>query len=196
MKKILSLSSLLAVALMAFAFTFKALEYKLDTQASKIHWRGEKVTGFHEGYIAAKSGSFKVEDGKVVGGSFVVDMNAITCTDLEGEYADKLIGHLKSDDFFSVAKFPTSKLELKSVVWQGGDNYKVTAALTIKDVTKEIKFPAVIKHQEGEINATAQLTIDRTDYGVQYGSGSIFNSLGDKVIYDNFDLKINLVGKK
>jgi polyisoprenoid-binding protein YceI len=196
MKKILSLSAFLAVALMAFAFTLETLDYKVDTQASKIYWRGEKVTGFHEGYIAVKSGSFKVEDGKVVGGSFVVDMNAITCTDLEGEYADKLVGHLKSDDFFSVAKFPTSKLDIKNVVWQGGDNYKVTAALTIKDVTKEIKFPAVIKHQGGEINATAQLTIDRTDYGVQYGSGSIFNSLGDKMIYDNFELKVNLVGRK
>ncbi len=163
---------------------------KADVKASKIEWKGYKVTGKHHGTVNLKSGELVFTDGQLTGGNFVIDMTSITVGDLEGEYKGKLEGHLKSDDFFGVKNHPTASLEFTQVVSRGtpGD-YKIVADLTIKDITKEIKFLA---HVEEE-SATAEITVDRSEYSVRYGSGSFFDDLGDKTIYDEFDLKVNLV---
>ena len=171
-------------------------KFAVDTTASTIVWLGKKVTGEHTGEIAIKSGDLKVKKGKVVGGTFLIDMNSMTCTDIEdATYNQKLIGHLKSDDFFGVAKYPTSKLEIKKVAAQGKDEYEIVADLTIKETTKEIKFPAKITVSEKEAKATAKITVDRAEYDVRYGSGSFFDDLGDKTIYDDFELDVTLVSK-
>jgi len=199
MKKQHIFSSVLAlVAVIAFAFNFntKAV-YNVDNKASKITWKGENVTGFHAGEIKLSKGSFTVENGKLTGGSFDIDMNSMTCTDLQGEYADKLVGHLKNDDFFGTAKYPTSKFVVTKAVWQGGNNYKVTGNMTIKDVTKEAKFNAVVVVTGNELKVEVKdLVIDRSEYGIKYGSGSFFDNLGDKTIYDNFTLNLTIVAKQ
>jgi polyisoprenoid-binding protein YceI len=121
----------------------------------------------------------------------------MTCTDLSGEYADKLVGHLKADDFFGTEKFKTSKLVVtKAAPQDTKGNYKVTANLTIKDVTKEVKFFANVADANGTKTTTGKLTIDRGDFGIKYGSGSFFDGLGDKTIYDEFDLTFNVVAVK
>jgi len=128
---------------------------------------------------------------------FEIDMTSIASTDLQGEYADKLVGHLKSDDFFGVATYPTAKFAITKVVSRGkvGD-YKVTGNLTIKETTKEIRFNVNVDNSTSVPVATADITIDRSDFNVKYGSGSFFDNLGDKTIYDEFDLGLKLVGTK
>jgi len=197
MKKTSLVFGLLAllVSLAAFTLNTKAV-LNVDKKASKITWKGEKVTGFHAGEISVSNGSLTIENGKLTGGSFEIDMNSITCTDLQGEGAGKLVGHLKADDFFGVAKFPIAKFVVTKASWQGGNNYKVVGNLTIKETTKEIKFNAVVKGDDTKATADATLIIDRTDYNVKYGSGSFFDGLGDRTIYDNFELKISLVAAK
>jgi len=169
--------------------------FKVDTTSSTIKWIGRKVTGEHFGNISIKSGTLEVEKGKLKGGTFEVDMNSITCSDLEGKWNEKLVNHLKSDDFFGVEKFPTSTLKIKQAVHQGKNDYKIVADLTIKGTTKEIKFPATIDFGKNEVKATAKITVDRSEYNVRYGSGSFFDNLGDKTIYDDFDLEVQLVAK-
>ena len=83
-----------------------AQETTINAEESSIHWLGKKVTGQHEGSISLKSGTINMIDGAVTGGNFVVDMASMSCTDLSEEYAGKLIGHLKSDDFFGVEAHP------------------------------------------------------------------------------------------
>jgi polyisoprenoid-binding protein YceI len=126
-----------------------------------------------------------------------MDMTSIKVTDLEGEWAGKLEGHLKSPDFFGVEKHPTATLVITKVVPKGtpGD-YKVSGNLTIKEKTKEVRFYAHVDSEGGKMNATADLKIDRTDFDVRYGSGSFFDGLGDKTIYDEFDLTVNIVASK
>lgn len=184
-------------AILAFAFTTpaKKADYSIDANETTIVWTGAKVGGEHTGNISVKEGGFTFEDDQLVGGTFVIDMNSITNTDLEGEYSDKLVGHLKSDDFFGVATYPTSKVVIKSVVPQGPGRYKVVADLTIKETTKEIKFPATVEVNGGNVVANADITIDRSEYDVRYGSGSFFDDLGDKVIYDEFNLAVTAVAK-
>ena len=198
MKKVFSIAiAALAVLSMSFAIIGDAT-YKVNQSASSVAWKGYKVTGAHEGKIAIREGQFSFNDkGALTGGSIEIEMNNMTCTDLSGEYGEKLLGHLKSPDFFGTDKFKTSKLAITKVAPQDTKgNYKITANLTIKDVTKEVKFFANVADDKSAKVTTGKLTIDRGDFGIKYGSGSFFDGLGDKTIYDEFDLTFNIVASK
>lgn len=180
------------------AFSFKAsTSYKVETGASSVVWMGYKVTGKHTGTVKIKSGTLEFTDGKLTDGAFEMDMTSITCTDLEGEWAGKLVSHLKSDDFLGVNSFPTASMDITRVIPQDSKgNYKVKANLTIKGKTNEITFFVNAIEKDGTVNATGKMTIDRSQYDMKYGSGSFFDNLGDKTIYDEFDLQVSLVAKK
>ncbi|MEQ8904366.1 YceI family protein [Ekhidna sp.] len=170
--------------------------YKVNIEKSTVEWVGKKVTGQHNGVIDLKGGRLEMEDGKLVGGIFTIDMTTIEDKDLSGEYKGKLEGHLKSDDFFGVEKYPTSTFVITKAVPQGPGRYKVIGNITIKEKTEQIQFTANVEEKEGKIYASATLTIDRSKFDVRFGSGSFFDNLGDKTIYDNFDLTVNLVANK
>jgi polyisoprenoid-binding protein YceI len=173
----------------------------IDVEKSTAEWLGKKVTGQHNGTIKFVKGDFTVDNGKVTGGKFEMDMNSIVVLDLtDAAMNAKLTGHLKSDDFFSSAKYPVSKFEVTKVdvlsdPGKPGMNSTVTGNLTIKDITKSISFPAEIKIENGVLNAKADFDIDRTEWNVKYGSGKFFENLGDKMINDNFNLKLSLTAK-
>ncbi|MBK9012607.1 MAG: YceI family protein [Saprospiraceae bacterium] len=160
-----------------------------------MQWTGYKVTGQHSGVVNIKSGSLLYDDkGFFSGGSFEMDMTTIKVLDLQGDMAGKLEGHLKSDDFFGSANHPTAKFVITKVVPRGKPGeYKIIGNLTIKSTTKEVKFDALLTEAAGgKIVATGDIKIDRSDFDVRYGSGSYFDGLGDKTIYDEFDLKVKL----
>jgi polyisoprenoid-binding protein YceI len=169
--------------------TTTAVEKKVvDTESSKITWKAYKVTGSHEGTINLASGNLDFNGSTLTGGAFVVDMTTINTTDLEGEYKQKLDGHLHSDDFFGTATHKTASLEITSVKASGKNAYDATANLTIKNITKEVNFTISVYGSK----ATASLKVDRSEFDVRYGSGSFFDNLGDKTIYDEFDLVVDL----
>ena len=174
----------------------------VNVSESIVNWLGKKVTGQHEGTIGISKGTVELDkDNKVTGGSFDIDMKAIKDNDLtDAENNAKLIGHLSSDDFFAISKFPVTKFEIVSVsplndAKQPNFNSNVSGKLTIKDVTKAISFPADIKFENGVLTAKADFDIDRTEFGLKYGSGKFFENLGDKMINDNFGIKFNLTAK-
>ncbi len=160
----------------------------VKTGESKVTWKAYKVTGSHTGTVVLKEGALVFDEGTLTGGEFVVDMTSLISTDLEGEYKQKLEGHLKSDDFFGVAQHPTSKVVFTDVKASGKNSYEVTGDLTIKGITKPVTFDVSIYGNK----ATATLKVDRARYNVRYGSGSFFDNLGDKTIYDEFDLVVDL----
>ncbi|MCA0932525.1 YceI family protein [Lutimonas saemankumensis] len=177
------------IATITFAFTtIEDGKKAVNTETSSVTWKGYKVTGSHVGSIALKQGSLEFKEGALIGGEFVMDMTTIVNTDLEGEYKGKLEGHLKSDDFFGVATYPTAKLVFNKVKSTGKNSYQVTGDLTIKDRTNPVTFEISVYGNK----ATASLKIDRTLYGVKYGSASFFDDLKDKAIYDEFDLVTDL----
>ncbi|UNY98958.1 YceI family protein [Zhouia spongiae] len=161
---------------------------EVKTEKSTVTWKGYKVTGSHEGTVALKSGYLEFKGDKLTGGEFVVNMTTIGSTDLEGEWKTKLDGHLKSDDFFGVEKHPAATLVFKKVKATGKNAYEVTGELTIKGITNPLTFNISVYGSK----ATASLKIDRSKYNVKYGSGSFFDNLGDKTIYDEFDLVVDL----
>ncbi|WP_205502733.1 YceI family protein [Rufibacter psychrotolerans] len=185
------------VALVTFAFVGKGVDYKVVKNQSKVNWRGTKVTGEHSGAINVAEGSLKSDGKNILGGTFTIDMNSITCTDITDEKMNQnLVGHLKSDDFFSSAKYPKATLVINKVTPKGKGQYTVAGDLTIKGIKHPVVFPATIQHAGNQIKAKANITVDRTKYDIKYGSGSFFDNLGDKAISNEFELKVDLVAQK
>jgi len=180
--------TLVALFLVATISTALAQSKKIDIAASTITWTGYKVTGQHEGTISLKEGSLTFEDNKLVGGAFTMDMNSINTTDLSGQGKEKLDGHLKSDDFFGVAKFPTANLTFKKVVETDDNVYRVAADLTIKGNKSRVAFDIELESDTAETS----LKIDRTKFGIKYGSATFMDGLKDRAINDEFDLAVNL----
>ncbi len=187
-KNILSLALALAVGFAATANKVDDDKKEVKTDASSVTWKAYKVTGSHTGTINLKSGALMFDGDKLTGGEFVVDMTTINTTDLSGKSKSDLDGHLHSDDFFSTASNPTSNLVFTNVKSSGKNSYEVTGDLTIKGITKPVTFDVSVYGSK----ATATLKVDRTNYDVKYGSGSFFDNLGDKTIYDEFDLVVDL----
>lgn len=187
--RVKSIMAAIIIATITFAFN-NPIDGKVDVNVEKssVTWKGYKVTGSHHGTIDLKDGSLTFDDGKLTGGTFEIDMTTIDTKDLEGEWKTKLDGHLKSDDFFGIEKYPTAKLVFTKVKSTGKNSYEVKGDLTVKGITKPITFDLSVYGNK----ATANVKIDRTKYDVRYGSTSFFDDLQDKAIYDEFDLVTDL----
>ena len=186
MKNLKSIALALVVVLSATLAS--AQTKKIDASKSTIEWVGKKITGQHNGTVNFKEGALVFKGGKLAGGSFTVDMPTLTSTDLSGEYLGKLNTHLKSEDFFGTEKFPTATLVFKKIGTKSANVYTVTADLTIKGLTKPVTFDLTV----GTNAASTAFNVDRTKYGIKYNSKSFFESIGDKAIYDEFELKVAL----
>ena len=177
-------------------------EYTVDAATSKLMWEGAKVTATHKGTINVSGGKVIFTDGSLSGGSFTIDMASIQDNDLDGNMKTNLENHLKGTvegkevDFFNVPKYPTAKFDITKVskVMNNDDaNYLVYGNLTIKDVTKEINFRAKVNEVGGKMMVnTPAFTIDRTEWGIKYGSAKFFDGLKDKAISDEIGLQVSL----
>ena len=163
---------------------------KIDKATSTFEWRGEKAGGsFHEGTIKLLKAESKMVKGKVVSGTFVIDMKSINCTDL-AKNPDKqaqLVGHLKNKDFFDVTNNPTATLKLSKLA-----KGKAHGTLTIKGKS----LPITIPYTQDRNTFSGKMTFDRTKYGITYKSKNFFkNLIGDKVINDDvvIGFKVNLI---
>lgn len=195
-KTILILSALILTGILSQSFkNDDAKKLTLNNKVSTIEWIGKKVTGQHNGSISLKEGFLNLENGKIKNGTISIDMETITCADLEGEWAQKLIGHLNSADFFDIKNHKTATLEIKEVKNIENNKYNVTGTLTIKNIAKPIAFPATIEFKDGKLAAFAEVTIDRTLYDIKYGSGKFFEGLGDKMINDEFTVKFKIAAE-
>ncbi len=182
-----------AVLALTSATVVKPVTYTMDAAKSTFKWTGKKVTGTHWGYIKFSNGSIATDGTNITGGAFTVDMNSIDCQDIPADKgADKLVGHLKADDFFGTAKFPTSNLVIKSATATTAGQFDVKADLTIKGITNEITFPAAITMDGKSLTAKATFKVDRTKFGIKYGSGTFFENIGDKAISNDFDVEIDI----
>lgn len=187
-----------AAALMSFAHPFSSNKpvtvYQVDNQQSKLTWKAKKMTGEHTGTISVSQGTLELDNNALKGGTFTLDTRTITVTDITNPDMNKrLVGHLKNDDFFAVDKHPSANFVITSAVPKGNGNYDVTGKLTIKNITNNITFPAQVTIANGKATAKANITIDRTKFDIKFRSKNFFENLGDKTIYDDFELDVTLV---
>ena len=170
--------------------------YSIDTTTSVVEWLGTKPVGQHNGTMKISTGEFSIADGNITAGNFTIDVNSLTDLDMNGEMKDKLEGHLKSADFFDVAKFPTASFVITGVEPISGDStatHKISGNLTLKDSTKNVSFPAQVTVAETGVKASANFNIDRTQWGMFYGNDQ---SLGDKFIRPEVNIKLNINANK
>lgn len=195
----------LMVGLGISSYAFIAAEtenWKLDNAKSTLSWLGRKTGGDHTGDIKLKAGQVSMQNGKLVSGNFTVDMHSITCNDIKDTAMnDKLITHLKSDDFFSVQNYPIAELSITQVSYETSpafpsDMHMVKGKLTIKGITNNIEFPATITVTENRFTATGSINVDRTLWNIKYKSSKFFSDLGNKVIDDIFVLKFQVEAVK
>ena len=181
--------------------------YKVDAAGSNLEWRGWKIVkaSEHKGTISLKEGELKVEGGKLVAGSFIIDMNSIKNTDLKDTaYQNKLVGHLKAKDFFDVEKYPTAKFEIVSIAEKAaeGSTHEITGNLTLRDSARKITFPATIKMEGNSISATGKATINRLDWGVNYDSKNLGlaeaaqKAVKDGIVNKEMDITFNIKATK
>jgi polyisoprenoid-binding protein YceI len=169
-------------------------KYTVNTDLSKINWKGEKVIGSsHEGKLKIKSGEFYMSDNKIVSGEIIFDMDTIT----DNDNNQKLVDHLKNDDFFSTETYPESKLTIKDSTLESlNDNkavYNILASLEIKGIEEEINFNATLEFKGSYLNIYSEQEIDRTRWDIRYGSDKFFDNLEDNIIKDEIELEIILV---
>ncbi len=185
------------VLISIFTVQVIATEYKVDKSKSTVEWKGKKVTGQHHGTVELKSGKLELDGEKVTSGKILMDMTSIKNKDLTNESMNqKLVGHLKSEDFFSVGKHPTATLKLNDVVLKTGYEYTIIGDLTIKDITHPVTFTALMDVKDGKLTATGEIEVDRTLYDIKFRSGRFFSDLGDNLIYDTFTLEFNIVASE
>lgn len=175
--------------------------YSFDRAYSKINWEGKKTMikeWVDTGSISIESGDITLVDDKITEGKIKIDMNTISAQKTgSGSKEDSLSKHLKSSDFFNVEKFPTSEFILTSLIKTDNKfEYIAEGDITIKNITKTIEFPMTIYMEDGLIFLKTEIVLDRTEFDIRYGSASFFNNLGDKVIDNNFILKLELVANK
>lgn len=181
----------LLLAIMTAPLTYGQNKLQADVQKTKLEWLGEKVLGKHTGTIQLQSGWLTWNNNRITSGEFLIDMKTIR----DDDGLTNLEKHLRSDDFFSVEKFPVSKL-----VITGSDSFEkgtatVKGNLTIKGITNPIEFTATVQKKDDGTWFYSNIIVDRTKYDVRYGSGKFFDNLGDKIIYDEFKLKVTLLVK-
>ena len=157
---------------------------------SLIRWYGEELTGkTHFGNLSFKEGQIELQDGLIIGGNFVVNMTSLSVEDLSGGAKARLEGHLRSDDFFSVDKYPEATLKITQKAKDEGDVQKLFGELTIKGIKHAVDFSIILVDKK---TATANLTFDRSKYNVRFRSGSFFENLGDKLILDDIRMEVSL----
>ena len=172
------------------SFFINAQNLHLKTDKSTLKWTGKQITTkTHFGSLKFKSGNIIFENGIISSGKFLVDMTSLLVEDLQGNYKQKLEGHLKSDDFFSVEKFNESSLTILSSS-KNDSGLDVNGSLTIKGITLPIKFKLEdLEMDQEEVRWKGVLTFDRSKYNVRFRSGSFFQNLGDKLILDEIRIE-------
>lgn len=173
--------------------------YEVNVNNSTIAWEGfegiKLLASEHNGTINLSAGKLFVKDEKVVGGKFNIDMNSIIVLDIPADNSKnaKLTNHLKDPDFFDTPKFPEANFEIISIEAANTDSSIVNGNLTIKGISKNISFAALIVKDANTIKANAKFYINRKDWGINYRSE---DSLGDKMIRPEMGIAINLIAQK
>lgn len=168
--------------------------FKIDANKSNIEWTGKKVTGAHNGTIDIADGTLIFNDGQLTGGKLNIDTTSIKILDVTDPNTNaQFAGHLASDDFFSIDKFPRATLEITNVSKDSGSNWHVRGDLTIKGITHPIEFNTQVETTKSDVlRATSRLIIDRTKYDIKFRSGNFFKDLGDTLIYNDFTLDVQI----
>ena len=169
--------------------------YNIDASESTCIWTGKEASSKnHVGTINYHKGTIKVIDSKFHSAFSGIDMRSIQCTDLNADKAERLNGHLKSEDFFGAEKHPYAFLDIESIKTKGGTSMAI-GKLTIKGITEPVAFPLTISSDANTLVLDGTFVFDRSKFNVRFRSGNWFADLGDELIYDDIELEFHVVAR-
>lgn len=178
-------------------------DFRINTEKSIVRWTGRNLFNHHEGTLRLKGGNLRIHNSQFSSGEISLDMNTLACSDLtDSGWNAALIHHLRTTDFFDIEHFPTADITITNILaikdaTNGTPNYDVTCTLTLRGISKDIAFPAVIAAEsETSITAQGQIEFDRTEFGSQYGSGKLFAYLGKHIVNDCVQLHLKIIADK
>jgi polyisoprenoid-binding protein YceI/rhodanese-related sulfurtransferase len=177
--------------------------FRLDIEKSTVKWTGANLSNSHNGTLRFAEGVFQLQQGELEDARFQIDMKSLACDDIKDTKTNQmLIQHLSSEDFFDVAKYPTARFQLTAAKvlppgTPGSPNYEMNGRLTLKGVTDQVTFPAVVGESGPDtIAGQAHLEFDRTRWDVQYGSGKFFAFLGQHLVNDLVHLHLIIIANR
>jgi polyisoprenoid-binding protein YceI len=173
-------------------------QYTVNAALSTCNWVGTEITtNTHTGTLDIYKGSVSVVDNRVNAAFVALNMSTINVTDLSGDAKASLEGHLKSEDFFGVEKYPFSELKLESIKTKEGQSY-AGGILNIRGISHPISFPVDASQDGNQLTFDGDMTFDRSKYNVKFRSGSfpdLFPDLGDKLINDEITISFHIVAE-
>lgn len=174
-------------------------EYTI-TPETTVNWQANRplMENYQDtGTIAISQGNISVTDQGVTA-TIQLDMNSINAvTTGMGSGQEGLTRHLKSADFFEVEKYPTATFVISEVTeTEDQETYTAQGNLTLKETTLPLSFPVTLYTEGDVLHINGIANIDRTLWGVQYGSGKFFDSIGEKMINDIFTVVIDITAQK
>jgi polyisoprenoid-binding protein YceI len=157
-----------------------------DLAQSSVSFVGANVTSKQEGAIEKFSGFFLLDGNMPKGAEVTFDMTSVKAG------PDKLTKHLKSPDFFDVAKHPSGSFKTTKVEegGDGGATHLLTGDLTLVGTTKSVTFPVSFKMSPERVQMTADFAINRKDFGIVYKGSP------DNLIADNVAIKLDVSGAR
>lgn len=171
----------------------KNKNFKIVSAKSNIEWTGKKVTGSHNGTIAITAGTLSLDENQLTGGNFIIDTSSIKILDITDPATNaQFAGHLFSEDFFAIERFPEASFIITQAMHVRGDHYRLTGDLTIKGITNPVSFDAELQVAGDVVTAKGKILVDRTRYDIKFRSGNFFTNLGDTLIYNEFELDVTL----
>lgn len=185
-----------------------AQAYQVDVTKSTVKWKGFNTLGYeHFGSMNIKSGTLQFEGAALKAGKFVMDMTSMKCEDLtDAEKNKKLIAHLSDTDFFAVSKFPEATFEITGIssvpADSVGNNSIIEGNLTLKNVTRNIAFPAKVAVNGNQVNADGKVVINRLDWGVNYKreqaglAEKAMMAIKDGVVKKEMEIRVNITALK
>jgi polyisoprenoid-binding protein YceI len=167
--------------------------FEIVNAQSSVNWTGKKVTGAHNGTIDIKDGTLTLNNGTLTGGNFVIDTTSIKILDItDPDTNAQFAGHLFSADFFAADSFPAATFDITRIDQAKDGDHLITGNLTIKGITHPLSFPADVQVSPDQITASGKIIVDRTKYDMKFRSGNFFTNLGDTLIYNEFELDVQL----
>lgn len=174
------------------------ITYVTDNDKSNIEWVGARPASQHNGTVGIKEGYLQISNDEIVGGKFVIDLENIVVLDITDPGRNtRLREHLESDDFFDVPNHPEAVFEITGVqkTEDPGNEFthSITGNLLMRGVNRSVTFDASVGSNDDQITArSVQFLIDRTEWGVNFQSQTVYADLVDRFILDDIALVINL----
>jgi polyisoprenoid-binding protein YceI len=180
----------------------KGQTFTIDTANSTIRFIGYGVGKNHPGKFKVSSGTVAIKGNEITGGDFIINIQSLELEQKDDMIQGKLRPHLLSGDFFDAEKFQTAKFEIthvepykadeKDTSIVKGANFNISGNLTIKDITKNVTFPAHVDLDAYTLKAKGDFDIDRTQWKMNYGNDK---TLGDKFISEKVNIELNIQAK-